>query len=250
MKQKPYLISCSSYTPGLNRYLKTLENLEDSVELVMVEFEPVIRDSYQIKGISQINRVKTGIRWPGMMHRLSYIPKDLDESRWWVFTDSSDVVFQGPIPLLPDEEFILTSKEGETFSENGFWIPYLKRYEDSFWVLNDFQVRCAGTWAMKGKYAKQYIEFIEAVRERYVNAPDFVDQMVFNQWLSGLWCVGPERADFELSGLFGTLYKNAYTGKIIRDVDGNFWEGGRIMPAIIHGNGCSKEFLDTFGVSS
>jgi hypothetical protein len=230
---KPYLISLSSNVEGVDRYLASLKNLEDSVELVFVNFEPYIPK--RELPISKVHRINTGWSWPGNLRRFNYIPKELmDENRWWIFTDTSDVIFQSPIPDLDKAGLnILISYEGERFDENWVWIPILKAQSPKLDMLLTRPISCMGTWAMKGYLAREMIAFLKEGSRELPHI--FNDQPIFNLWLD-------DKRYVEHLGLFATLYKNFYTGMITKDEDGRFWQG-RVLPAIVHGNGGSKELL-------
>ena len=227
---KPYLISTCSYTPGVDRYIKSLSNLLETVELVYVDFTPHLVG--EISGLSSVRRIKEPRRYPGPQARWQHIPTDLDLDRWWIFTDTQDVVFQRPIEDLDrfDSRCVLVQYEGMTHAENGFWSGYIES-RSVYQNLLPLPVFCSGTVAAKGRVMMEFIKYIG-------NCDQTVwDQLHFNQWLIG-------RHVFNSQLLSAALYTNGYNGKLVKTISGEFvWEDTGIVPAIVHGNGCSKELL-------
>lgn len=234
MNQKPYLISLTSYGQGSDRYLASLPNLKDSVELIYVEFMPYTPTLIfaASTGVSNVHRVYQGISYPGASYRWRHIPEDLDLARWWIFTDTWDVVFQAPIPDL--DQFgaadVLVQYEGETHAENGVWRPLIALSPEMSNLL-PLPVFCAGTIAAKGHLMKDLIDYLRKAN------PNIWDQLHFNQWLIG-------KNFKDCRELSVALYKNYYLWNISKSQGGKFiWDQSRIVPAIVHGNGSGKEFL-------
>lgn len=238
MPMKPYLITMTNYLPGVDRYLRSLANLQDLVVLVVVDFMPHLPDISKIP-ISEVIHIKHETHFPGWMGRWKYLPA-LDPTRWWIFTDTSDVIFQGPIP--DPEQFgsnILVSSEGLIHGVSKVWMPIMKQAEPHFDKLEPLLMHCFGTWAMKGHWGRELMNFIAAQVQECARWPLGVrnqyDQLFYNLWLMN-------KEFKEAPSLFGTLAHDYYLKKITKDDQGRFWKNG-IMPAIIHANGATKEFL-------
>jgi hypothetical protein len=231
--KKPYLISVASSTLGVHKnYIRTLPNLKDSVELVYVDCDPCIPDPGVLEEhLKDVRYIKARVRYPGHHHRWQLIPNDLDQDRWWIFTDNHDVIFQGPIPDL--DQFgadILVQAEGMTHEENGVWKNCLETRWPELRNLLALPVYCCGVVAAKGCLLHRYKNWI------YGFPPDVWDQLPFNEWL-----IGKNYADCpELSA---SLYDNLYADRLCR-VGGFFtWVHTGVRPAIVHGNGSSKKDL-------
>lgn len=236
IRRKPYLLSLASNSKGVSRYLDSLKNLQDSVEWISVEFDPsfIIHDSIADR-LSDFRRYWPGITYPGNLTRFEYVPDSLDEDRWWIFTDTSDVIFQAPIPNLDKTgQDILVSCENELFGESWFFKPMIEAFAPKLDALKDRPIYCMGTWAMKGRKAKELLRYLKDRAPEFGNHPQ-IDQPLLNLWLM--------EQDFgEDISLFATLHRNYQLGRITRSEDGRFWQSG-VLPAICHGNGSSKERL-------
>lgn len=236
IRRKPYLLSLASNSKGVSRYLDSLKNLQDSVEWISVEFDPsfIIHDSIA-DHLSDFRRYWPGITYPGNLARFEYVPDSLDEDRWWIFTDTSDVIFQAPIRNLDKTgQDILVSCENELFGESWFFKPMIEAFAPKLDALKDRPIYCMGTWAMKGRKAKELLRYLKDRAPEFGNHPQ-IDQPLLNLWLM--------EQDFgEDMSLFATLHQNYQLGRVTKDEVGRFWQDG-VLPAIIHGNGGSKENL-------
>lgn len=234
-KAKPYLISLASLTKGVTRYLDSLKYLQDSVEWISVEFDPsfIINDAIA-DHLSNFHRFWPQCPYPGNLKRFDYIPMDkLDENRWWIFTDTADVIFQSPVPDLDQTgQEILVSCENELFGESWFFQPMIAAFAPKLDALKDRPIYCMGTWAMKGKLAKELIGYLQRRAEEFGNH-SAIDQPLFNLWLM-------EQNFSEHPTLFATLHKNMALGNITRQEDGQFYQKGKLA-VITHGNGNTKE---------
>lgn len=231
MKKKPYLISLASFTPGVERYISSLKNLKDSVELVYVDF--VKHLPIPIRGLSEVIYLKQPNGYPGHHRRWEFIPKFLEEDRWWIFTDTQDVIFQGPIPDL--DSFgadILVQYEGMTHEENGVWNQCITERWPSMSNLLPLPVYCCGVFATRGHMIREYQDYIKGYKE------EIWDQIPFNQWIQ-------DKSYKDCPELSAALFSNYYSGKLIDGhKPGSFaWKETGVVPAIVHGNGSSKELL-------
>lgn len=235
-KPKPYLISLASSSSGVKRYLDSLKHLQDSVEWISVEFDPsfVIHDSIA-DHLSSYRRRWPQCPYPGNLKRFDYFPDFLDDSRWWIFTDTADVIFQAPVPDLEALGVeVLASCENELFADSWAFRPIIDAFRPKLDALLDKPIYCMGTWAMKGRLAKDLVAYLQRRGPEFGNHP-FIDQPLFNLWL--------QEQDFsEHPDLFASLYKNYDLGKATRDEDGRFLMEGRLV-SIAHGNGNSKSLF-------
>lgn len=236
-KLKPYLISLASYSSGVRRYLDSFKHLKDSVEWISVEFDPsfIVNDAIA-DCLTSFRRGWPQCPYPGNLKRFDYIPFDrLDEDRWWIFTDTADVIFQAAVPDLDlSGKEILVSCENEVFGESWFFKPMIEAFKPKLDVLLDRPIHCMGTWAMKGRLAKDLISFLQQRAPEFGNHPQ-IDQPLFNLWLMG--------HDFgEHPTLFATLHKNLGLGNITQGEDGRFYQKGQLA-VIVHGNGNTKELF-------
>jgi hypothetical protein len=229
--QKPYLISLASYTIGVDRYLASLDYLGDSVELIYVDFEPRVPTHDYFEDLHDFRLYDPKKSYPGHHNRWKHIPDDLDQDRWWIFTDTQDVIFQRPIPDL--DQFgadVLVQAEGMTHAENQVWRECIEGRWPEQANLLPLPVYNCGCWAARGHLMHGYKSYIAG----YDAA--MWDQIPFNQWLIG-------KNFKDCPELSAALYLSFYSGRLSR-LDGTyFWTGTGLVPSIVHGNGSSKEIL-------
>lgn len=224
MNKKPYLVSIASFTEGAepeeyvrgyNRYYETLKNLKDSVEHIDV----------RLSG------------YPGHVERWQFFPKGLDPSRWVIFTDTPDVIFQAPIPDLDAEgKEIYAAWEGENHQDNAWWVEKFKTIWSGYTDLLDKPVYNAGTWAMKVPYAQMWVERINNI---YWGGDrnGMCEQAEYCRWLNS----HGDKVGVHPS-LMSVLHANLSKGNIVKR--GNlFMNRDNIPYSIIHGNGDTKKFL-------
>jgi len=212
--KKPYLISICSSAPEMDNYLKSLPKLEDSVEQIMVHLKS----------------------YPGHLFRWDFMPKELDRERVFIFTDSFDVIFQKPIPVL-SPEFIYVANEGEIFKNNGFWRSVMKK-NTQFDILNNETIYNVGTFACSGKVMDSWVSFMQ-------NSRSGVKRMAAEQLLFNLWLRKPENYILmkELPGLFTSVYANMEKGITILNEKNQFVNQSGELYSVVHFNGCTKNIL-------
>lgn len=214
MNKKPFLISIYSYTPGVDRHLVSLSKLEGSVEPVKV-----VLDSY-----------------PGHLYRWDLIPKELDRNRVFIFTDTADVIFQKPIPLLsPDHIYV--ANEGEIFKNNRFWRAVIRR-NPQFQILDNETIYNVGTFACSGHIMDSWVSFVQSARPT-------VRAMVTEQLLFNIWLRKPENYPLlmQIPDLFTSLYANLEKGTTTLDKNNQFVNKNGQLYAVVHFNGNTKELL-------
>lgn len=230
--QRPYLIAMASDCDGVDEFFSSLYRLEDSVELVFISFLPYFKP-FRTYGISRARLISTGEKWRGNQYRWAYLPEDLDPDRYWIFTDVADVRFQGPVP---DLDFylgsVLTQYEGLTHADTPIWKDCIEHRFTQFKHLLPARVMNGGGWAAKGWDMKKFAKIL------LDSDPAIWDQLTFNDWLQ-------YNHHQDCPELFGALYNNYYSGDLIKNGTVFHWaKHGGITPAIVHGNGCSKNVLD------
>src|SRR5918911_1238269 len=142
MRKRPYLISCASRTDGVERYENTLKFLEGSVEPVTIWFD----------------------KYPGHLYRFDVLlRKNLDQDRWWIFTDCVDVVFQAPIPDLDVCKHDILVCDEKQIHNNVFWRPYILRYP-VFSPLLPFTSYNVGCQAMRGYAFMHFVRYLGQFR--------------------------------------------------------------------------------------
>lgn len=207
----PYLISIYSYTEGCKNYERTFPKVADGVE----------RIDFRLK------------RYPGHLYRWDKMPENLDRNRVFIFTDSADVVFQKPFPIL-DPQKIYVANEGETFRESGIWRSLMRRYPEFADLAGETDYN-VGSFACGGFLMDNFIEFLKSHRNNSRRMS--LEQMIFNHWLRqpDIWPRVTEVPD-----LFCSVYAN-FKHNLASVKDGKVVNrSGEIFTAV-HFNGSMKE---------
>jgi hypothetical protein len=204
----PYLLSLASYVPGVEDYITSLPKLGNDVEWKNVE----IKD------------------YPGNLYRFNFFPKDLDPYRMVIFTDTSDVIFQCPLPKL--KKRIYVCPEDAKFDEHSWWNAFFQKYD--FHELDGEPIYNMGGWAMPVHKALELFDFM---RENvHIFAFDQCsDQPLFNMWL--------KTQKFEVHPtLMSCLFDNYDKGNIKR-VEKGWVNKSYDLYSIVHANGNRKYLL-------
>ncbi len=212
--KRPYLLSLCSYTPGVDNYKRTLPKLENGVEWINVDLEP----------------------YPGHLFRWDHIPQELDHNRIFIFTDTADVIFQKPIPLL-SPNYIYVANEGEIFGKNRFWRSILRRYQQFNHLATEI-IYNVGTFACTGKIMDRWVSFLQGKRQKIRRMA--IEQLIFNEWLRQpeIYPLLKEHPD-----LFTSLYANLEKGTTILNSNKQFINKNGDLYSIVHFNGNTKELL-------
>ena len=222
---KPFLISLTSDVDGVkSNYLDSVHKLGDSVEPIMVAFQPQPPQvNFQV--------IPVGYPYPGNLGRFKYFPQGFDDNDTIVFTDTSDVIFQCPLPEISHQK-IYVSDEYDLWGVDNWWKSKLDDYD--FHELDGKPIYCMGTWAMPYFYVKDLLKFMKDHQFRFDSA-DWSDQLMFNWWLKG--------QNFYInSELFCSLYDGFGKG-VIKKKDGVFCDFFGKPISVVHGNGDSKIYL-------
>jgi hypothetical protein len=241
MENKPYLLSLASDCIGNKKYIDTLPNVLDSVEPIMVQFMPHYKAAAPILDNNFFSaRIYFEQKpYPGHLRRWDSTPLDLDKDRYVIFTDTSDVIFQAPIPAI-DKRLIYVANEGIRFGENGFWMGVINEHP-KFKFLESQEVFNVGCFGAPVRIFEDWIHFIQENREGIINQA--VEQLLFNQWLRL-----PEIRSKVVTDpkLFVTLYDNIDKQNVFQ-MDGVGFVGkeGDLF-SIVHANGNMKYLLKDY----
>src|SRR6185436_3623909 len=120
---KPYLVTCASYTEGCGRFIDSLRNMDNTADYFSVEFIHHFPEKPPHSARILIDEV-----YPGHMRRLEYIPISfLDLERWVIFCDTDDVLIQKTIPQLPEDKDFLIANEN-VIHKDSFWFSVIKQF--------------------------------------------------------------------------------------------------------------------------
>lgn len=216
---KPYLLSLTSLVAGVENYTKTIKNLGDSVEAIMVSFAPTVPMNPAYRTIN------VPMAYPGNLSRFRYLPFDqLEDDRMLIFTDTSDVIFQTEIPEL--EQKIYVAPENDTFGEHSWFNQMFVRH--NFTLLKDKPIYNMGTWAMPVFKAKEMVNFVTDGAGMF-KFEEFGDQPLYNLWL--------QHQEFEEHPtLMSCLFNNYEKGNVLKTKEGFTNKEGDLY-SIVHANG-------------
>lgn len=215
-ENNPLLVSVGTRTPSDPMYYTTIKNLKDSVE-----FQPIVLDNY-----------------PGNLERFFNLPNDLPLDRMIIFTDTSDVIFQSPIPVL-DKTKIYISPEFNIWGNNDWWLGnFGKLFPKVFSVLKDNQVINAGVFAMTGRKLMELVEFMRK-NKKMLNEKPWADQPLFNLWLKK-----QKEEDIVHDDRLAVCLYEGWSRKLTTLRNGYFVNKQKEIISIVHGNGTQKETLN------
>jgi len=225
---KPLLISLTSNIPGVGHYIGSLKNLGDSVEPLMVTFAPEVPLS------TEYRTIKAPVTYPGNLSRFKYFPFDeIADDQMVVFTDTSDVIFQCPLPELEMDK-IYVCPENALFDDHSWWKNFFER--TGYHGLDGKPIFNMGCWAMSGAKAKELIGFVNDSGAMF-GFDEYSDQPLFNLWLQNQVCeVHPT--------LMTCLFDNLSTNNVSKSKKG-FVNQKDELYSIVHANGGTelKELL-------
>jgi hypothetical protein len=219
----PYLLTISSKTSHIDRFLKSLNNID--FEHISIQFRPYWNEKSAYKTYP--------MPYPGNLARFKYVPDNLDKNRYLVFSDTDDIIFQKDFPYIHFSNFnVFVASEGIKHKDS-YWKSYCEKYDD-FKELSDMDIFNAGCFAMKVSLFYDLIDYINFYFEKYY--PMRVDQLIFNKWLKR-----QERVCSD-GRVFSTLYNNIDNGNIKKE--NNIWytKWGEVI-SCVHANGSFKDKL-------
>lgn len=220
MNNKPYLLTLSSHTSGMPRFLESLKHID--VEHIAVQFNPT---TPEIKSYYE-----PGISYPGHIQKYGHVPLDLDQERYIIFTDTDDVIFQKGLPELGEFDLYLAAEN--VIHRGSWWEPYINEHP-VFEELLDKQIYNSGSWAMKAKHLYALLDF-----QQEIGIFDRLCQCYFNLFIYR----HPELTRYENIDLFCTLHANMYRPEVVKGEDGIWRNNGEIITCV-HANGSTKEHL-------
>jgi len=216
---KPYLLTVSSHTPGVDRFLNSLKHIE--VEHIAVQFLP----STPIKTYKQYD-----IPYPGHIQKYAFVPRDLDKDRYIIFTDTDDVIFQKELPELGEFDLYLAPEN--VIHRGSWWEPYIYQHPE-FEDLLDKPIYCSGTWAMKVKTLYELLAYPQKI-----GIFGNLCQCYFNSFIYSR----PELTWYEDISLFCSLHANMHRPEVVKGEDG-LWRVNNKVITCVHANGSLKHLL-------
>lgn len=222
MNNKPYLLTLSSHTEGMPRFLESLKNID--VEHIVVQFEPWTPNLQ--------SHTLHAMPYPGHIQKYAYVPRDLDPERYIIFADTDDVVFQKGLPEFGEFDLYL-APEG-VIHRGSWWEPYINEHPE-FTDLLDKPIYCSGTWAMKVKHLYDLLD-----HQQKIGIFDRLCQCYFNSFIYSR----PDLTRSEDLSLFCSLHANVHNnGKDkIEKVNGIWLCNGEVITCV-HANGSMKDRL-------
>jgi len=217
---KPYLITMSSHTSGMPRFLRSLEKLGDSVEHLAIQFKPYTEN---LKTHSVFDRA-----YPGHLYRYNFIPDNLDRSRHVMFTDTDDVIFQKPLPEKLDYDIYLSPEN--ISHKNTLWERYINFYLP-FKPLLDCQVYNCGSFIMRVDILYQYINFLKSHKVDDFDRYNF-EQLHFNLFIYK----HPEFSKVVDLSLLCPLYNNFEQDNVYKKNEVWYTKNGKVI-CCVHENG-------------
>jgi hypothetical protein len=220
MNKKPYLLTISSHTSGIPRFLESLKNID--VEHIAYQFQPTtpILKSHQ----EYFNT------YPGHIQKYGFINRDLDPERYIIFTDTDDVVFQKELPEFGEFDLYLAPEN--VIHRGSWWEPYINEHP-VFESLLDKPIFCSGTWAMKVKHLYDLLDF-----QQKTGIFGNLCQCYFNLFIYSR----PDLTRSEDIGLFCSLHANMHRPEVVKGEDGIWRHNGEVITCV-HANGSLKEYL-------
>lgn len=220
MNNKPYLLTVSSHTEGMPRFLESLKNID--VEHIVVQFNPTtpgLKSYYE-----------PGINYPGHIQKYGHIPLDLDPERYIIFTDTDDVIFQKGLPEFGEFDLYLAPEN--VIHRGSWWEPYINEHP-VFEDLLDKPIFCSGTWAMKVKHLYDLLAY-----QQKIGIFGNLCQCYFNSFIYSR----PDLTRSEDIGLFCSLHANMHRDDVVKGEDGIWRHNGEVI-VCVHANGSLKEHL-------
>lgn len=202
---------------------KTLVNVYTAIKGTQRFLESI--DNIKVGRLEIIPKI-----YPGNLSRYKLIPIDIiKNNEWYIFTDTSDVIFQTDFPDFDRTRFeIIVAPENE-IHRNSIWKGFIEK-DKYFEDLMDRPIYNAGCYAMKGN---KFLEFLKFLRGRVY--PENYDQLLFNKWLIS-------QNYLPHLSIFAPLYANIGIGLVIKKGGKWYTKSGRLI-SCVHANGNFKNFL-------
>lgn len=217
----PYLLTLSSHTEGMLRFLESLKNID--VEHIAVQFKPHTID------IGADRDTWLNISYPGHIQKYAYVPRDLDPERYVIFTDTDDVIFQKELPEFGEFDLYLAPEN--VIHRGSWWEPYIAEHPE-FEDLLDKPIYCSGTWAMRVKHLYDLLDY-----QQKIGIFGNLCQCYFNSFIYSR----PELTRYEGLDLFLSLHANIHN-PAVKKVNG-LWTHNEKPVVCVHSNGSMKDRL-------
>lgn len=214
--KKPYLLSISSETKGMSRYLESIKKLD--VEHIAIQFEP-------FSNINASREIRFNQPYPGHIQKYAFIPRDLDPERYIVFADTDDVIFQKGLPELGEFDLYLAPENAK--HRDTIWKQVIEE-TTGFEELMDEDIYNAGTFAMKVVTLYKMLDFME--ESGLMGSTSLADQLLFNLFIRR----NPKLSKVIDPTLFCPLFANYYRGA--SKVDDLWMMNGKVI-TVVHANG-------------
>lgn len=267
---KPYILSSFDHAFEARRYFWSMGSaIGEGITPVSIMYEPHV-DLPEFPKHGKL--IRASKKYPGNtgrhrdMHEvIAAIEKDLDTSQWFFFTDVHDVIFQCPLPELPEDADILVCYEGKTFGEIEFWRGLIPK---NMWEWKAYN---CGTMAMRYDVLVKYWNYVDSEWMKFFTwykdgmlpklngnttfpfeSPtldykikfeiakmynEYHDTVAYNRFIHD----NTYRIR-EVPGLF-TCYAFDYELGNIVERDGKTYTKDGLLISITHYNGSSKEFM-------
>jgi len=178
--KKIIIIGATRYVEGVERWMKTIIDTQpDYVQPVLIKYAPWPKKNKIPKEFKVYDIEGEGYPGNDKRHKDVWrVIKDYGEDKWYVWSDTIDVIFQQPLPTLDDykEYDIITAPEKTLHKHNGYWQARMSDEEKR--ILADESIRNAGLFIIKGSV---YLKFVKYLTE-YNYIPND-DQACYNRWL-------------------------------------------------------------------
>jgi hypothetical protein len=215
---KPYLLTLSSETEGMSRFLKSLDNLGGNYEHIAVQFSPFT---------NMFTTAKYDFPYPGHLKRHLYIPDNLDLERYVIFTDTDDVIFQSPFPEFTSDIYLAAEN---ILHKDTIWNHWMKGTVFAP-VLMEKPVYNCGMFIMRVSIIYEYKKFLKEVGVGDFNKYNW-EQPHFNYFIA----LHPEYSlNIDLS-ILCPLYNNLEQ-KLVKKEDGIWKTKTDKIINCVHSNG-------------
>lgn len=212
---KPYLLTLASYTPGIKRFLKSLQNI--NVEHLAVQFEP----KADVKSYESYD-----FAYPGHINKYNFVPKGLNPNRYLIYSDTDDVIFQRELPEF--EADMILAKENVKFKYT-IYHDTIKRHKE-FEGMMESEAYNSGLYAMK---VPIFYDWVGYLLDFPVKTK--LNQLIFNKFIN--------QRDYSISDnleCFCPLFANIHHSV---DKKNGLWVVNKKLISGIHANGWTKRLL-------
>lgn len=224
-KTIPYLLTLSSHTPGIDRFLESTGNAGE-LEHIPVQFQPW-SNKLLVENIANI--YCHNFEYPGHIEKFQYVPDILDPERYVVFTDTDDVLFQKELPNFTEDMHIAPEN---VLHKHTIYQPFLEQHPQYAYLLEK-PVFNSGCFAMR---VPVFYEYTKHLTKSAQKIPTRLNQVFFNDFVynSG----HSIKAD---PTVFCPIYANLHQDTL-KKIDGK-WFYNKELVSCVHGNGWTKEIL-------